>query len=174
MRACKNYINITATMANKYSYRFAYDHGSSDLLPLEIVYNSNFTVGVNPGILPESEKMAFPPDFDWSDAEELKRVSVNGIDYCKDYYFVLGSQGTDLAVGCIERILLQKSSSRVLFLVQEKLAENSCNGYYIIQKNGLGFKLTTISDLPDYYALPAYDLGGHDCLSLKHTVITME
>ena len=167
IRSCKNYINITYTMARKYMCRSAFNR-SVNLLSEDIIYGDSRPIDAT--LIPEDIKKHITRDM-----EELEKVSIYGTEYKKDQYLLLDSyESTGLKVGCIKKVLLKVTTNQVLFLLEENLAMNSFSGYYKIEKSSSKpWVLQLANDLPDYYPLSAYSFNGDDCLSLKHTATFM-
>lgn len=171
VRNSRNYINITSMMARKYMLRFAFIQGSGGF-PADIIYDPTSSSCVNLLTFPPEKRLAFPNNFDPSRSEALTSIIVKGTEYKKGFYLILKSSmdSTSLTVGCIDLILLD-SSNKVSFLVEEKEAIESFKGYYELENSSnLEYKLLPHDQLIDYYPLPAYNVYGIDCLSLKHSV----
>lgn len=178
VKACKNFKNVTYTMAKKYMCRFAYDH-SSEILPPDIEYDPNHSEKLNLRTLSAEQVTALPDDLDVDQVESLQAVIIKGIKYEVGSYLIVGSHGLcDLTVGCINMILLTDSNS-ASFILEQKKGTNSFQGYYSLskftddEKTGT-FIQKSLDNLPDYYPLPSYDYCGSQCLSLKHSVICMK
>lgn len=171
MRMCKNYINVTKTLATKYMCHFAYDHASG-LIPADIIYDPSTSSYINIKNLSEAKRAVFKGGFDAERTEALDSIVVKGIEYKKGLHLVLNSNmdSSSFEVGCIDLIFLDDSNN-VSFLLEVKEAVNSFQGYYCLQSPSVAsFKLTRHEDVNDYYPLPSYYLRGHECLSLKHSI----
>lgn len=174
VRTCKNFINITHTMTKKYVSRFAYDH-MSQILPPDVEYDPNHSTCIDLKCASEDKVAAIPHDIIVSKTEVMDMVTVKGIKYEKGFYVVLNQEGTsDLLVGSIDMIILT-SSNTVSFLLEEKIARNTFNGFYTIEKPALHSRQhychKYVQDLLDYYPLPSYAFQGDECLVLKHSVV---
>lgn len=171
-RACKNFINITYTLARKYMCKFAYDN-ISGLLPQEINYKQSHILTLPS--LPQEKLAVLPEDFDIRSYEFLSSVVVQGTAYETNSYLILDSfeDTTDLLVGRIDSIMLD-SANQISFILEEKVASNTMDGYYKIENaSDPKFRHMFHKDLLDYYPLPAYNFGGNLCITLKHSVLCM-
>ncbi|KAJ1528151.1 hypothetical protein ONE63_008065 [Megalurothrips usitatus] len=167
IKTCRNYINITYTMARKYMCRSAYDR-STNLLPDDVLYKEKSSVDL--GVIPEELRVFISTDF-----QELEKLSIFGTEYQRDHYLILGShEGSALKVGSVKKMFLKLSTNEVYFLLQEQRACNTYRGYYQIEETpNKSFILKAAEELADYYPLPAYIVNGKSCLCLKHSVICM-
>ena len=175
VRSCKNFINITYTLAKKYMCRFAYDHSSEIISPV-LVYNSSSCQKAYRNCLTENQRATFPKDFKFEETECVEWATFKGIKYQTQDVLVIGSDdGVHLNVGCIDKIIVA-GEEKLLFLLEQRTAINSFNGYYHVKKNPASVQTHTLKhldDLPDYYPLPLYDFSGKECISLKHSIICM-
>lgn len=172
-RACRSFVNITHTLANKYMCKYAYDH-STGLLPPEVSYFPTSITKLSKDSLAPEELACLPDKLSFSTTEFLNKVLVKGTSYETGDYLVLdSSEGSNLIVGRIAHILLDEFND-VSFLLEEKEAINSFQGYFKIEDMTTpSFRFQRHKDLCDYYPLPAYTFLGALCLTLKHSVVCM-
>lgn len=119
--------------------------------------------------------MAFPDNFDSSKYEFLSRVSYKGVSYQKNFYVVLNSveDSSDLIIGRIKFILID-CENHISFLLEEKRATNTYQGYYTIENlSEKIYRYHVHEDLVDYYPLPSYKFSAHECIILKHSNLFM-
>ncbi|KAK3920815.1 DNA topoisomerase 3-alpha [Frankliniella fusca] len=173
-KTCRNFKNITHTLSRKYACRFAYDH-SAKLLEDKVLHKSNHSSLVISSSISEERKEVIPPEVLSEDSFiVLTKVSVHGISYRIGDYMVLDSPDQcDLNVGLIDMIFLNKSTQDTFFLMSVKPALNTFQGYYKIMMPAISYRFSCLQSLPDYYPLPSYNVGGQQCISLKHTIVQM-
>ncbi|KAK3921458.1 Zinc finger protein ZXDC [Frankliniella fusca] len=169
----RNFINFTHTLARKYMCKFALDH-SSNLLEEEVLYDYYNTSPVLETEINDNMKHLIPESVFTESFRVATSVSVKGTQYNSDLYMVIDcEEGCDLKVGKIEIIFLNTSSKEVFFLLNVKPAVNTFQGFFKIHTPAVSYQFENLNSLPDYYPLPSYNVQGHHCLTLKHSMIKM-
>ncbi|KAK3914181.1 Nitrile-specifier protein 4 [Frankliniella fusca] len=155
-KACKNYINITYTLARKYACKFALDH-SDGLLPPDISFDIQDSTKACHVQWSEEQKSIIDLIPNLENILVTENIEIYGVHYRTGELLQLGLLNIcDLEVGIIEKILVQDSIS-VLFLLELKTATNSYNGYYQIDSSpSRKWKVITYEDLIDHYPIPVY------------------
>ncbi|KAK3929027.1 Zinc finger protein ZXDC [Frankliniella fusca] len=168
-KACKNYINITYTLARKYACKFALDH-SDGLLPPDISFDIQDSTKACHVQWSEEQKSIIDLIPNLENILVTENIEIYGVHYRTGELLQLGLLNIcDLEVGIIEKILVQDSIS-VLFLLELKTATNSYNGYYQIDSSpSRKWKVITYEDLIDHYPIPVYKHGTKKCFVLKHS-----
>ncbi|XP_034231743.1 uncharacterized protein LOC117639894 [Thrips palmi] len=171
--ACRSFINITSTLANKYMCKYAFDHSTGLLCP-DVIHLPGSILSLSKDSFSPEELSCLPANFSWNTVEFLSKVLVKGTSYEIGYYLVLdSSEASNLIVGRISHIMLDELNE-VSFLLEEKEAVNSFNGYYKVEDMATPlYRYQRHKDLCDYYPLPIYQFLGASCLTLKHSVICM-
>lgn len=161
IRSCKNYNNLTCTMAKKYVCRMAYDNsfGTYEDIVCDDVSAINFHSETG-----EVKKLLS------TQVQQMCSVTYLGTKYTEGSYLILASmEGLQMKLGCIKKIV--KSQSGVISLLLEEVrAKNSLQGYHCIESRLDSHSLWAVQDLPDYYPLESYFFKGKECVALKHSV----
>ncbi|KAE8738379.1 hypothetical protein FOCC_FOCC016141 [Frankliniella occidentalis] len=168
-KACRNYINITYTLARKYAFKFALDH-SDGLLPPDISFNSRDVVRACDVAWTKEQMDVINTIQDLEKIKVLDKVEVYGVKYSTSEILQLDLlRICDLEVGVIEKILMDHHNN-VAFLIEVMSATNSFNGHFKIHPSkNKEFRIITYEDLVDYYPLPVYNFGRAKCFVLKHS-----
>lgn len=161
----------------KYATLFAYEHMAQILSPV-VEYDPNHSTNLDLKSITEERIAAIPAHIKSSKQEVMNSVTVKGTKYEKGFYLILDhdKEESDLIVGAIDTILLS-SENKVSFLLKIKKAQNSFNGFYIVERPGptsrKRYEFKLVEDLVDYYPLPSYNLQGDECLVLKHSSVCL-
>ena len=173
LQHCQNFKNVTKTLSERHQLLQAYMANGS-LMSSSVNYAK--AIPLHPSLYSTGIASSLQRfDLDSQNSVVSEKVTFNGVDFKKGLFVVVSfSNDSTITFGCIQMMVV-KSCSSVYVVVRlcEASFETHLGVYSLPARVGSGEALGKVSCIPvtklhDLFPLPAYHVGKHRLIPLKH------